>query len=260
MIPSDFISEWREYASWNTDIQVEQDLVISRCLVEVFSDAQLQELLAFRGGTALYKLFTPSPVRYSEDIDLVRTTSGPIGSVIDLLRSKLDSIFEQKSTSRSDSLFTVNYRYSAEDAASTLTRVKVEINTRECDALYGYEFKSIDVKNRWFTGSADIRTYSIEELLGTKLRALYQRRKGRDLFDIWYFCRHGHVDLKKLVGAFKHYTHATVIRRADFEANLQRKVSSSGYRSDVDNYLLPSATWSIDEAKDFVISSILTLL
>ena len=28
-------------------------------------------------------------------------------------------------------------------------------------------------------------TFKIDELMGTKLRALYQRTKGRDLFDLW---------------------------------------------------------------------------
>ncbi|MGH2469017.1 MAG: nucleotidyl transferase AbiEii/AbiGii toxin family protein [Chloroflexota bacterium] len=40
------------------------------------------------------------------------------------------------------------------------------------------------MKSPWFTGSADVPTFALEELLGTKLRALYQRRKGRDLFDL----------------------------------------------------------------------------
>jgi predicted nucleotidyltransferase component of viral defense system len=41
------------------------------------------------------------------------------------------------------------------------------------------------VENQWFSGDCEITTYYLEELLGTKLRALYQRRKGRDLFDLW---------------------------------------------------------------------------
>jgi predicted nucleotidyltransferase component of viral defense system len=31
----------------------------------------------------------------------------------------------------------------------------------------------------------DVATYKIEELLGTKLSALYQKRRGRDLFDFY---------------------------------------------------------------------------
>ena len=41
MIPKDFITEWREQAPWITDAQVEQDLVISRALVEIFRVPEL---------------------------------------------------------------------------------------------------------------------------------------------------------------------------------------------------------------------------
>ena len=91
MIPADFITEWGSQAPWVESSQVEQDLVISRALVEIFEDDRLSEALAFRGGTALYKLhLTPSP-RYSEDLDLVQRTAEPIGPTIDRLRARLDS-------------------------------------------------------------------------------------------------------------------------------------------------------------------------
>jgi hypothetical protein len=37
VIPRDYITEWRARAPWTQDFQVEQDLVISRALVEIFS-------------------------------------------------------------------------------------------------------------------------------------------------------------------------------------------------------------------------------
>ena len=46
--------------------------------------------LAFRGGTALYKLHLRPAARYSEDIDLVQITAGPIGGVLDAIRRALD--------------------------------------------------------------------------------------------------------------------------------------------------------------------------
>ena len=71
MIPKDFLTAWRHHAPWVLDAQIEQDLIISRALVEIFSQAELKETLAFRGGTALYKLYLIPPARYSEDLDLV---------------------------------------------------------------------------------------------------------------------------------------------------------------------------------------------
>src|SRR5207302_8718052 len=89
VIPRDYISEWRAVAPWVQDYQVEQDLVISRALVEIFSHPQLRDALAFRGGTALYKLHLPA-ARYSEDIDLVQTKAEPAGPMMDALREILD--------------------------------------------------------------------------------------------------------------------------------------------------------------------------
>ena len=77
MIPRDYILEWREQAPWPQDFQVEQDLIISRALVEIFLNSVLHDALAFRGGTALYKLHLKPAARYSEDIDLVQTRAGP---------------------------------------------------------------------------------------------------------------------------------------------------------------------------------------
>ncbi len=56
MIPRDYITEWRAQAPWVQDFQVEQDLVMSKGIVDIFSHPDLRESLAFRGGTALYKL------------------------------------------------------------------------------------------------------------------------------------------------------------------------------------------------------------
>ena len=59
MIPRPYIAEWQEHAPWKSFSQVEQDLVISRTLVALFSDDFLRENLAFRGGTALHNIILP---------------------------------------------------------------------------------------------------------------------------------------------------------------------------------------------------------
>lgn len=78
MIPQRYIQEWKTQAPWPTDAQVEQDLVIARALVEMFSDDFIKKSLAFRGGTALHKLYLNPQIRYSEDIDLVQINSESI--------------------------------------------------------------------------------------------------------------------------------------------------------------------------------------
>jgi hypothetical protein len=71
MIPRAHITGWRPRAPWSTDAQIEQDLVICRALVEIYSDDLAAREVAFRGGTALHKLYFEMPGRYSEDIELV---------------------------------------------------------------------------------------------------------------------------------------------------------------------------------------------
>jgi len=91
VIPRDYITEWRAHAPWVADVQVEQDLVICRALVELFSRPLVTSALAFRGGTALYKLHLLPTARYSEDIDLVQIEAGAIGPVLNEVRAALDS-------------------------------------------------------------------------------------------------------------------------------------------------------------------------
>jgi len=89
MIPRPYIAKWKDQVAWRSDVQVEQDLIISRALVEIFSDDFLRENLAFRGGTALYKLYLNPAPRYSEDIDLVQIKEGPIKPILQRIGEKI---------------------------------------------------------------------------------------------------------------------------------------------------------------------------
>lgn len=89
MIPAAYIQEWSSKAPWPDSRQVEQDLVISRVLCDLFNSPLLAGKVAFRGGTAINKLLFRQSLRYSEDIDLVQMQPEPIGSTIDAVRDAL---------------------------------------------------------------------------------------------------------------------------------------------------------------------------
>ena len=89
MIPRAHVTAWRHQAPWPDDDLVEQDLVRCRALVEMFSHPAVAAGLAFRGGTALHKLIFESPLRYSEDIDLVQVQAGPIREVMQAIHEQL---------------------------------------------------------------------------------------------------------------------------------------------------------------------------
>lgn len=183
MIPRSYITEWSNQVPWQSLEQVEQDLVICRALVAIFSDEWLASSLAFRGGTALHKLYLQPQPRYSEDIDLVQMRPEPIKETIQRLQSSLsflgDSVVVQKANNN-----TLKFRFTSEFPPVQDLRLKVEINCREHFTVLGYQKIPFEVNSSWFSGSCSIATYHLEELLGTKLRALYQRKKGRDLFDL----------------------------------------------------------------------------
>jgi predicted nucleotidyltransferase component of viral defense system len=139
----------------------------------------LREQLRFRGGTALNKLHFPAPIRYSEDIDVVRTTAGPIGPVLDRVRERLEPWFGHANFVQGPVAPKLRFRTQAEDAdAAAPILLKVEINTAEIDAYDAPQVIPFRVENPWFTGNVNIPTFSREEILATKLRALLQRDKG----------------------------------------------------------------------------------
>jgi predicted nucleotidyltransferase component of viral defense system len=176
MIPMMNIVAWSSVVPWVDMRQVEQDLIISRAIVDIFSDPFLREQLRFRGGTALHKLHFPAPMRYSEDIDLVRTASGPVGPVLARVREVLEPWLGHAEFVRSPIAPKLRFKTPAEDAAaSSEIRLKVEINTREIDAFDPPCELEICVENPWFSGRAAACTFSREAMLATKLRALLQR-------------------------------------------------------------------------------------
>lgn len=136
MIQTPFINEWRQIAPWSESIMVEQDLLISRLLIELFQHEEISNSFAFRGGTAIYKLYSSQPIRYSEDIDLVQVKAESIGNSIGIIRSIIDPILGNPKRGSSKKGFTLTYGFTPE-GSSTKQSLKIEINTREHFSIYG---------------------------------------------------------------------------------------------------------------------------
>ena len=249
MIPHMNIVAWSNVAPWASFRQVEQDLMISRAVIDIFNDDFLREELRFRGGTALNKLHFPKPLRYSEDIDLVRTSAGPIkallGQICDVLRPWLgEATFRDSPVAP-----TLTYRAGAEDGGPQL-RLKVEINTREREAYDGAVLKPLEIENPWFTGQVDIPTFTNEEILATKLRALLERNKGRDLFDLAHaFDVFDGLDTDRVVTLFAQYMDAQGKRltRAQAEQRMLNKLAHADLLADVRPLLAPDAAAALTD-------------
>ncbi len=254
MIQQAYITAWRATAPWQDDAQVEQDLVLSRAVVEIFQHPELAKRVALRGGTALNKLFIQPPSRYSEDIDLVQTVSEPSGPLIDLLRSVLDPWLGKPSRTATRDGLTLIYRFSSEIPPVQPLRLKVEINTREHFSLLGLQHIPLRVDNPWFRGAAQIQTYRLDELMGTKMRALFQRRKGRDLFDLWLCVSRARVDPQVVVDCLLRYMtqEQHPITRAQYERNLHDKQSDPIFAGDINPLLNASVVYDPAQALQLV--------
>lgn len=262
MIPKPYIARWQQNAPWNSFEQIEQDLVISRALVEIFSDEFLNENLAFRGGTALHKLYLNPAPRYSEDIDLVQIKPGPIKPIMQRLNEVITFFDEKRTTQVKGHGARAFYRFTSEYEEVRL-RLKVEINCKEHFNVLDWVQFPFEIKNDWFTGSADIRTYSINELLGTKLRALYQRKKGRDLFDLDYSRLNIELNIDQIIECFNEYmlfSVNSIPTCRQFELNLEDKEQDSDFTGDMEALLRPGVEYDQQAAFEWIRNEVITKL
>ena len=228
MIPSAYIQAWSLKAPWPDSRQVEQDLIISRALCDLFNAPALNGRIAFRGGTAIHKLLFKQPLRYSEDIDLVQAQAEPIGTTVDAIRDALSWLGKCNREQAGHSMHLV-FKFTPEADAQATLKLKVEINTREHGSLFGIKPYPFAVDSDWYQGKTEIASYAPEELFGTKLRALLQRRKNRDLFDLHHGLEQLALNPEKLIACFDHYLalEDKPITRAMAEQRMLEKLTRS---------------------------------
>jgi hypothetical protein len=240
MIPKADIVAWRQIAPWVSDAQVEQDLIISRALVSMFRDALISEQLAFRGGTALHKLYFNPARRYSEDIDLVQIVPGPGGGVLDVLQDVLNVFLGEPRRIQKERSVTLVYRMESEGPPEVPLRLKVEINTREHFTVLELSKRSFNVLSRWFAGECEITT----------------------LFDLWLGITQGKADAAKVVKIFKEYMKAEGrrIKREDYEKNIEAKMKHPGFIEDVKPLLPANVSYDVKAAFSLISKQIVSRL
>ena len=114
--------------------------------------------------------------------------------------------------------------------------------------------------NDWFSGECLIKTYQLEELLGTKLRALYQRQKGRDLFDLYYAGQKLKLNYDDLIHCYRKYMEYAVKKsptQRQFLLNLEKKIDSPIFNGDMEGLLKPDFQYDPKEAFDWVKDNLL---
>ena len=248
MIPAAFLQAWSTKAPWPDLRQVEQDLIICRALCDLFTAPALAGTIAFRGGTAIHKLLFKQPLRYSEDIDLVQANPEPIGGTVDAIRAALSWLGKCSREQAGHSMHLV-FKFTPEIDAQATLKLKVEINTREHASLLGVRRYPFAVENDWYRGTAEIASFEPEELFGTKLRALLQRRRNRDLFDLHQGIEQLPLDPEKVIACFDHYLalEGKPITRAMAEQRMLEKLTRS-LTEDVAPMLPANVRWTDADA------------
>lgn len=246
MIPQAYITEWQNAVPWQSDAQIEQDLILNRVLVNIFKNEFLNDQLLFRGGTALHKLYFKQPLRYSEDLDFVQCRTGAIKPIVQTIQTTLDPWFGESRTQTRRDGFRLYYYFAPESDPDGKKRVKIEINTREHFTLFEGVLIQHRVVSQWYSDQATLKTYHIDELAATKLRALYQRKKGRDLFDLYKMLHGNLIQPKRVVHAFREYIafQGLSVSKQTFMENLDRKLKDYVFLHDVDALLIPAEKYN----------------
>jgi hypothetical protein len=97
------------------------------------------------------------------------------------------------------------------------------------------------------------------------IRALYQRKKGRDLFDFWFaFQNRNDISTKDIVHAFNYYMEKSnnKISRKLYQSNLEAKQASEVFNADIMPLLAlnNAQDYSLNEAYNILLKQIVPLL
>jgi predicted nucleotidyltransferase component of viral defense system len=262
---------------WPSRIQVEQDLLLCRAMVALFEDGFLQGQIAMRGGTLLHKVHLAPPARYSEDIDLVVVGDRPEGHIRKALNRVLSGVLGTpklsawadlklaiRNTVKPSRVLRITYAIPSLMEPGTHLEIVVEANVTErqphrpvLKSPFTFPFRDAVV-------STQVSGYDLHEMLGTKLRALFQRRRGRDLFDLYWALRLAKpaVDPAQVIESFQHYLkrEGSAAGRAEFMLLLDAHLADRGFCSDMSQLLRAGITYDPQQAGDEVKTKLLSSL
>ncbi len=262
---------------WSAQYQVEQDLLLCQSMAALFNDAFLSAQIAMRGGTLLHKLHLAPPCRYSEDIDLVVVGTRPEGHIrrairrvlTDVLGAPKASVWDTitlalRNTVKPSRVLRMTYSLPSIIEPGRTLDIVVEANVTErtphrpvAAIPFSFPFRSQSVQTQ-------IKGYDIHELLGTKMRAMFQRKRGRDLFDLYWALTKSTTPVEPagIIESFQHYMkqEGTKADRAEFIAILDTHLRDRGFCSDMEPLLRTGVDYDPHTAGTYVKTNLLNLL
>lgn len=262
---------------WPSLRQVEQDLLLCRAMVAIFSDEFLSTQVAMRGGTLLHKVYLAPAARYSEDIDLVVIGNRPEDHVRKALRRVLVDVLGTpkvsawdaialaiRNTAKPSRILRMTYRVPSMSTPGAFLEIAVEANVTERTSHQPIMRIPFEIPFRGEPMKTAINGYDIHEMLGTKLRALFQRRRGRDLFDLYHALTLARppVDPDAVVRSFLHYLEQEDSRagRSEFISILGAHLTDAGFLSDMNHLLRKGIVYDPQMAGSYIRSNLLSQL
>jgi len=262
---------------WPSPRQVEQDLLLCRSMAALFQDKFLAGQIAMRGGTLLHKVHLAPAARYSEDIDLVVVGDRPEAHISRAIRRVLRDVLGTPSASVRDTIrlairntvkpsrvLRLTYAVRAVSAPGADLEIVVEANTTERRPHRRVVALPFEFPFRGAPVQCVLRGYDLHEMLGTKLRALFQRQRGRDLFDLYWALTRAQppVDPAKVVASFQYYLKREGGRapRAEFLAILDAHLADRGFCRDMVPLLRAGESYDPQAAGALVKTRLLSLL
>ena len=109
-----------------------------------------------------------------------------------------------------------------------------------------------------------VNGFEIHEMLGTKMRAMFQRKRGRDLFDLYWALTESQITISPsgVISAFQYYMEqeGSVANRAEFIRILDMHLRDRGFLTDMDALLRKDILYIPLEAGTYIIDNLLNLL
>lgn len=267
----------QSHVPWPSHLQVEQDLLLCRSMAALFNDSFLRGQIAMRGGTLLHKVHLAPPCRYSEDIDLVVIGDRPEDHIRKALRRVLADVMGRPKVSawetvrlavrnavRPSRVLRMTYAVPSVSQPGSVLTILIEANVTERKPHRPITELPFEFPFRESTSATMIKGYHVHEMLGTKLRALFQRRRGRDLFDLYWALTASNpaVEPAAVIESFLHYLRRerTAAARTEFEQILESHLADRGFCSDMDHLLRVGIEYDPHKAGAVVKAGLLSLL
>ncbi len=265
------------HVPWQRQRQVEQDLLLCRAMAALFNDRFLRGQIAMRGGTLLHKAHLAPAARYSEDIDLVACGNRSEGHIAKAIRRVLkpelgdpgDTLWDTirlavRNTVKPSRVLRLTYSVPSVSEPGANLDIVVEANVTEraphrkiVQIPFSFAFREATV-------SVPLNGYDLHEMLGTKMRALFQRKRGRDLFDLYWALTRAQpaVDPLAVIDSFLHYLRqeGASAGRAEFLAILDGHLADRGFCSDMHALLRSGLSYDPREGGEVVKEKLLRLL